>query len=109
MRYAIAADEDQVAPHFGRCERYVMVDLNNGAEVAREDLENPGHEPGLLPRLLNEEGVAYVVAGGAGPRAINLMGELNIGVYVGVSGTIDDVIAEIAAGGLQSGESMCEH
>jgi len=109
MRYAIASDGDSVAPHFGRCERYVVVDIHDGAEVAREDLDNPGHEPGLLPRLLNEEGVAYVVAGGAGPRAINLMQELNIGVYVGVSGTIDDVIEEIAAGDLEPGESACEH
>lgn len=109
MRYAIAADGDQVAPHFGRCERYVVVDIAKGAEVARQDLENPGHEPGLLPRLLNEEGVAYVVAGGAGPRAINLMAELNIGVYVGVSGPIDEVIEKIATGDLEPGESACEH
>ncbi len=109
MRYAIAADGDQVAPHFGRCERYVIVDIADGAEVAREEMENPGHEPGLLPRLLNEEGVAYVVAGGAGPRAVNLMGELNIGVYVGVSGAVDDVIEQIITGDLESGESTCEH
>ncbi|MFO8081359.1 MAG: NifB/NifX family molybdenum-iron cluster-binding protein [Armatimonadota bacterium] len=109
MRYAIAADGDQVASHFGRCERYVIVDIANDIEVAREDLANPGHEPGLLPRLLNEEGVAYIVAGGAGPRAINLMAELNIGVYVGISGPIDEVIERIAAGELEPGESTCEH
>jgi predicted Fe-Mo cluster-binding NifX family protein len=109
MRYAIAADGDQVAPHFGRCERYVLVDIANGEEVERQDLHSPGHEPGLLPRLLNEEGAAYVVAGGAGPRAINLFGELNIGVFVGVSGAIDDVIDEIKAGDLEPGESACEH
>jgi len=109
MRYAIAADGDQVAPHFGRCERYVMVDITGGAEVAREDLLNPGHEPGLLPRLLNEEGVAFVVAGGAGPRAVSLLGELNIGVFLGTSGAIDEVVAQIASGELQPGESTCEH
>jgi predicted Fe-Mo cluster-binding NifX family protein len=109
MRYAIAADGNQVAPHFGRCERYVIVDVAKSAEVARDELENPGHEPGLLPRLLNEEGVAYVVAGGAGPRAINLMTELNIGMYAGISGPIDEVINEIATGELEPGESTCEH
>jgi predicted Fe-Mo cluster-binding NifX family protein len=109
MRYAIAADGDHVAPHFGRCERYVIVDVTDGEVVAREHLENPGHEPGLLPRLLNEEGVAYVVAGGAGPRAVNLMDELNIGVYVGISGKIDEVIEQIAADELEPGESACEH
>ncbi|MFW6156051.1 MAG: NifB/NifX family molybdenum-iron cluster-binding protein [Armatimonadota bacterium] len=109
MRYAIAADGEQVATHFGRCERYVIVDIANCVEVARETLENPGHEPGLLPRLLNEEGVAYVVAGGAGPRAINLMAELNIEVFVGISGPIDEVIERIVSGELEPGESACEH
>lgn len=109
MRYAIAADADRVAPHFGRCERYVLVDINDGEQVAREELPNPGHEPGLLPRLLNEEGVAYVIAGGAGPRAVNLMAEMNIGVFVGISGSVDDVIGELTAGDLEPGESTCEH
>lgn len=109
MRYAIAANGDTVAPHFGRCERYVLVDINEGAEVQRQELENPGHEPGLLPRLLNEEGVAYVVAGGAGPRAVNLMAELNIGVCVGVSGPIDEVVQQIINDDLEPGESTCEH
>ena len=109
MRYAVATDGNQVAPHFGRCEKYVIVDIANGREVERYELENPGHEPGLLPRLLNDEGVAYVVAGGAGPRAINLMAELNIGVYVGVSGAIDEIIEKIAASELETGESACEH
>ena len=109
MRYAIAADGDQVAQHFGRCDRYVLVDITGGEEVAREELPNPGHEPGLLPRLLNDEDVAFVVAGGAGPRAINLMRELNIETFVGVSGPVDRVIEEIAAGELEPGESACEH
>lgn len=109
MRYAIAADGNEVAPHFGRCEKYVIVDIANGEDVGRYDLENPGHEPGLLPRLLNDEGVAYVVAGGAGPRAISLFRELNIGVYVGISGSIDEVIDKTAAGELDPGESACEH
>ncbi len=109
MRYAIAADGSQVAPHFGRCERYVLVDITGGAEVAREELLNPGHEPGLLPRLLNEEGVAFVVAGGAGPRAVGLLEEMNIGIFMGVDGPIDEVVADIIADELQPGESTCEH
>ncbi len=109
MRYAIAVDGDHVASHFGRCESYVLVDIHAGTEVARRELANPGHEPGLLPRLLNDEGVAYVVAGGAGPRAITLMHELNITAYVGVSGPVDEVIEQIGAGELEAGESTCEH
>ena len=109
MRYGIAANGPDVAPHFGRCERYVIVDIANGAEVAREELANPGHEPGLLPRLLNEEGVAYVVAGGAGPRAVNLLAEMNMGIFVGIAGSVDAAIEKIIKGELEPGESTCEH
>jgi DNA-binding PadR family transcriptional regulator len=88
MRYAIAADGDRVAPHFGRCERYVLVDVHGGLRRSRaRSWLNPGHEPGLLPRLLNEEGVACVVAGGAGRALSGSSPRLNMGIFVGVSGS----------------------
>ena len=109
MRYAIAADADQVSPHFGRCERYELVDVDDGQVVARGALANPGHEPGLLPRLLKESGVQVLVCGGAGPRAVNLLAELGIGMFAGVSGNVEDAVAAILRGELIGGESTCEH
>lgn len=109
MRYAIATDGEQVAPHFGRCERYTVVDIEAGEERARYDLPNPGHQPGLLPRLLDEHDVDELVAGGAGPRAVSLLGNLDIGVCVGVTGPVQDVVGQIASGKLEGGENICEH
>jgi len=109
VTYAIAADGKRVATHFGRCEKYVLVDIDGGRESGRRVLSNPGHEPGLLPRLLSRHEVSYVVAGGAGPRAVGLLGELGIGVHIGVFGPVEDVIRQIAAGELPSGENACEH
>ncbi len=54
MRYAIASDGTQVAAHFGRCAQYELVDIEDGAVARTETMLNPGHAPGLLPRLLAE-------------------------------------------------------
>jgi len=109
MRYAIAVERDQVAAHFGRCERYELADIEGDQVVARQALANPGHEPGFLPRYLKEHGVQVVVCGGAGPRAVDLLAQLGVGISTGVSGGVDQVIAAIANGELISGESTCEH
>ncbi len=109
MRYAIAADGMQVAPHFGRCEHYELVDIEDGAVRHTETLANPGHAPGLLPQLLADHGVGVVVAGGAGPRAIGMLRELGIVTCLGVSGAVEDAVAALVAGTLEAGESSCEH
>lgn len=110
MRYAIATSaSDTVAEHFGRCDSYTLVDLHDEDQTRRQTITNPGHEPGLLPRLLNQHDVDCVVAGGAGPRAVNLFGEFGITVHLGVSGSIDGVIDDLLADDLNTGESTCEH
>ena len=109
MRFGIAVDGDQVAPHFGRCERYELVDVEDGQVLRREAMANPGHEPGLLPRLLHEAGVGCLVCGGAGPRAVALLGQFSIELVVGVSGPLEKVVQKLAVGEIVGGDSTCEH
>lgn len=109
MKVAIACDGGQVSPHFGRCSEYHLAEIVDGAVTARQVAANPGHEPGALPRYLHELGVNLVVAGGAGPRAIELLSEYGIEAAMGVTGPVDDVLARIASGQLERGESTCDH
>lgn len=109
MRYAIATDADQVAPHFGRCERYEFVDIENRQVVARAQAPCPEHEPGVVPHFLKQHGAQVVVCGGAGPRAVDLLAELGVGMFMGVSGGLDAVIEAIRSGELIGGDSTCEH
>ena len=109
MRIAISTDGSGVAPHFGRCEGYTIVDIEDGKTAHREHLPNPGHAPGLLPAYLAERGVHCIVAGGMGPRAQMLFDEKQIQTIVGVSGTVDDAVSALERGDLRAGESMCEH
>lgn len=109
IRIAISTDGDQVSPHFGRCNTYTMIDLEDGKVIAKEVIKNPGHEPGFLPQFLHKSGVNAIVAGGMGPRAQNLFQEVGINVYLGVEGPIDEVIEKLQKGILIAGVSFCRH
>ncbi len=110
MKFAIAANANEVASHFGRCEYYELVDVEEGEAVERERLLSPGHgQPGELPRLMQQHHVDCVVCGGAGARAHQLFAELGIEFMPGVSGVLDDVIPALAAGELESGADDCFH
>jgi len=109
MRIAISTDGNMVAPHFGRCEAYTLVNIDEGKVTRQDRLSNPGHEPGFLPGYLVECGVACIVAGGMGPRAQTLFDEKGIRTVVGVSGTLDETIEVLRRGELRGGESLCDH
>ncbi|WP_298667160.1 NifB/NifX family molybdenum-iron cluster-binding protein [uncultured Methanofollis sp.] len=109
MKLAIALDGNFVSGHFGHCEAYALFDVKDGAVSRLPDLANPGHEPGFLPRYLAEHDVNAVVAGGMGPRAVDLFCQNGIEVFLGASGPVEDVAAAYAAGKLVPGESSCTH
>lgn len=109
MKIAIACDGTDVSPHFGRCEKYLMAEVN-GMDIKLLDwLANPGHEPGALPRLMQEVGVNVVLAGGAGPRAQQLLSASGIDLITGVTGDSLQALQAFAQGTLEPGDSACEH
>lgn len=109
MRVAVACDGDQISLHFGRCEQFLIAEVADADVQVVEWMPNPGHEPGLLPRLMQERGVQCVLAGGAGPRAVNLLAEAGIEFIPGLSGPAAEALLAFAHGTLQAGASSCEH
>ena len=108
MRVAISTDAGSVSAHFGRCPQYTVVEIENGSVLKREEIANPGHQPGLIPKFLKEIGVDCIVAGGMGRRATLLFDEHGIQTILGVSGVVDNVIGQLSRGELQGGESLCQ-
>ncbi len=109
MRIAISTDRGSVSAHFGRCPSYTIVDIQDGQAVRREEIPNPGHAPGFLPRFLSEKGVETIIAGGMGPRAQGLFADNGIQTIIGVEGPVDQVIDLFLQGELRPGEDLCEH
>lgn len=109
MKVAVAKEGDNVSAHFGHCSTYAVYNVNGSDVVKEEDLISPGHEPGRLPAFMSENNVDLVIAGGMGPRAVELFCSYDIEVILGIAGNIDAVISEFAKGNLAGGESMCHH
>jgi len=64
MKIAISTDGDIVSAHFGRCPSFTIVNIEEGKVVNKDVVDNPGHQPGALPKFLHEKGVDSIVAGG---------------------------------------------
>jgi predicted Fe-Mo cluster-binding NifX family protein len=109
MKIAIATDNGYVAQHFGHCAAYTLVELEDNRVVSKELIENPGHQPGFLPGFLARYGVSCIIAGGMGQRAQDLFAAQDIESVVGVTGSVEQVIADYISGSLQTGESLCDH
>ncbi|MGI5876803.1 MAG: NifB/NifX family molybdenum-iron cluster-binding protein [Dethiobacteria bacterium] len=108
-RIAIATEGNEVAQHFGRCPSYTIVDIEDGKVVNKALIDNPGHQPGFLPRFLAEKGAKCIIAGGMGPRAQGLFAEQGIDVIIGVMGPVEEVIESYLANTLVAGDSFCSH
>ncbi|MCK9223403.1 MAG: NifB/NifX family molybdenum-iron cluster-binding protein [Limnochordia bacterium] len=109
MKVAVSTDCGNVATHFGRCPHYTIADIVDGHVTNQEVIPNPGHQPGFLPKYLAENGIECIIAGGMGPRAEGLFKERGILTITGITGSVEDTLAELAAGTLKSKDSLCEH
>jgi predicted Fe-Mo cluster-binding NifX family protein len=108
MKVAVSVDGNLVSMHFGRCEKYVLFDVEEKKIVNKEDIQNPGHQPFFLPKFLAEKGVNILITGGIGPRAISLFSELNIKVISNVEGKVDEVIGKYLEGKIDEKLEPCE-
>jgi predicted Fe-Mo cluster-binding NifX family protein len=109
MKLAISTDQGYVSAHFGRCQSYTIVEIDEGQLLSREEIPNPGHQPGFLPEYLSEKGINSIIAGGMGPRAQGLFAQKNIETIIGIQGTIDDIIEKFLKQELEAGEDLCGH
>lgn len=112
MKYAVPVSGGVLAPHFGHCEKFALIDVDEDKKqiIKKELVDAPEHEPGLLPRWLAEKGVTMVIAGGMGSRALDLFQQNNISV---VTGTMEHdpekAVISYLNGNLSTGSNACDH
>lgn len=113
-RIAVAADDEtgldgQMAGHFGRCRAYVVVETVEGRIRGSRVVPNPhveAHQPGQVPRFIQGLGVDAILAGGMGPRAVNMLSQFGIDVATGLTGRVCDVVGGYLRGEV-SGTAPC--
>jgi ATP-binding protein involved in chromosome partitioning len=112
MRYAVPVSGGRLAAHFGHCEHFALIDVDEGQKkiVNKELVGSPPHEPGLLPRWLAEQGVSLVIAGGMGSRAMSLFQQSGIEVVIGaMEADPEQAVLSHLSGVLASGDNLCDH
>jgi len=111
MKIAIPVSEGKLAMHFGHCDKFALIDVDeSGKIVSREEIKPPLHEPGVLPAWLNEQGATHIIAGGMGSRAQGLFTQNGISVVVGApAGTPEEITEAYLNGTLTAGDNVCDH
>jgi Mrp family chromosome partitioning ATPase/predicted Fe-Mo cluster-binding NifX family protein len=112
MRFAIPLVGGQLSMHFGHCEEFALIDVDEATKkiINKTVVKTPEHEPGLLPRWLHEKGVTQIIAGGMGQRAQGLFAENGIKVIVGASVDMpENLVNSFLQGTLKTGDNVCDH
>jgi len=110
MKVAIPLANGKLAMHFGHCEQFAIIEVDGTEIKSTETLIPPQHEPGVLPKWLNEKGANVIISGGMGQRAQNLFTQSGIKVVVGASAdTPESIVRSFIDGNLQTGDNICDH
>ncbi len=112
MRYGIPVSGGVLDPHFGHCHEFAFVDANEAKKeiLNVEILPSPGHQPGVLPLWMAEQGAVAIIAGGMGPMAQDLFRQNRIEVILGApSEPPEKVVMDYLNGTLVTGDNTCDH
>jgi predicted Fe-Mo cluster-binding NifX family protein len=112
MRYAVPVSDGIISPHFGHCEYFAFFDVEEQSReiTGKENIPSPEHQPGLLPAWLAQNGVNIVIAGGMGPRAVDIFNQNGISVVIGAAESDpEQAVISHLKGALATGDNICDH
>lgn len=109
MRFAIPVADGKLALHFGHCKEFIFIDVEDDI-FKTQALEPPPHEPGILPKWMNENNVNVIIAGGMGHKARELFLEYGIEVVIGAPQIgVEELVSGYLNKTLISGPNACDH
>ena len=111
MRIAIPLSNDNLSQHFGHCEQFAIIDVDDNKNISETELVTPpAHEPGVLPKWLAGMHVNLIIASGMGRRAQQLFAQNNINVIIGApANEPQQLVRQYLDDQLQYGQNICEH
>jgi predicted Fe-Mo cluster-binding NifX family protein len=112
MRFAIPTANNRLCLHFGHCEVFTFIDVDEKSKTitGKEIVTPPVHQPGILPPWIADQGAEVIIAGGMGERARALFEEYNIKVIVGAEeGNPEELVMNYLNGTLKTSVNACDH
>ncbi|HNX42857.1 MAG TPA: NifB/NifX family molybdenum-iron cluster-binding protein [Bacteroidales bacterium] len=109
-RIAIPMEDGVLCAHFGHCQTFAIVTIQDHQIANIRDVVPPEHVPGLYPRWIAQFGVTDVIAGGMGQQAISLFNEQKINAFVGAPiKTAEEIVRDFISGKLELTANYCDH
>ena len=107
---AIPMAAGKLSAHFGHCEAFAFVDVNDSKIVKVTSFDPPEHQPGTYPRWVAAQGATDVLAGGMGPQAVGLFNQFGINVFVGAPvKTAEELVDDFLNDRLTLSTNYCDH
>jgi len=107
---AVPVLDGKLSSHFGRCEEFAFIETQDGKIVRTEMRASPGHEPGVLPSWLYDQGADVVIVGGMGESAQRLLEEKGIEVIIGAPMDSPESLArQYLSNVLVTSGNLCDH
>ncbi len=84
-KVAIPVLEGKLSPHFGKADKFMFFEIEDGKIMFVEVVPAPEHVEGSFPEWIKSNGANVVIAGGIGAKAIERFNSYGIKVIPNVS------------------------
>lgn len=109
-KLAIPLDGEALSEHFGHSGQFAFYEIEDEKIVSSSRQIPPPHDHGTIPKWLVANQVTDVLAGGIGPKAVDILNNHKINVYVGVeSDNPDNLALDFIKDNLKFGQNYCHH
>ena len=109
-KIALPMENGKLCAHFGHCEYFAIVNVENNEIKDIQEITPPEHQPGLYPRWVASFGVTDVIGGGMGQKAIDLFNQQNINAFVGAPmKPARELVSDFIANKLTLTANYCNH
>ncbi|HNZ44023.1 MAG TPA: NifB/NifX family molybdenum-iron cluster-binding protein [Bacteroidales bacterium] len=109
-KIAIPLENGVLCAHFGHCQTFAVVSVENNVITEIQEVIPPEHVPGLYPKWIAQFGVTDVIAGGMGQQAIMLFNQQHINAFVGAPiKNAQELVTDFLENKLQLNANYCNH
>ena len=110
MKIALPSTGDRVDSHFGHCEHFTVVTVDDQGKIVDREIVQPPAGCGCKSNIvgvLAGMGVKVMLAGNMGAGAVNVLASHGIEVVRGCSGNVTQVVEEWLNGSLNDSGTAC--
>ena len=110
MKIAIPTRNDYVEEHFGQCNTYTIVEIENQNTIKSKEILKWSDGCGCKSNIvetLKDMGVSTLLAGNMGHGALNVLLSSDMEVIRGCHGKIDQLVQNYLQGELKDKDILC--